>query len=125
MTGPAHLTDGLRVDHVLWRRLSGSHHYVGSLSAVDGSVRLEGEDPSSCIEVSLVIPFAEIERVRVSGTPDEHVARERCVVVELVDADPILLAEAGSGPHRLRRLARTLAGIVAISNGVRATSEVM
>ena len=104
--------EDLSLERVAWRRKNVSHHYAGSLSATDGSIRLVGEDPATGIAVSLSIPFAEIERIRVSASPDEDVVGHRCVVLELVDAQAICLAQTGSGHRPPRWLARRLAGLV-------------
>lgn len=101
--------DRLHVERMLWRRRKVPHHYSGSLSAGDASLRLDGQDPATGIAVSLSVPYAEIERVRMPTGPAEHVAGERGVVIELVDAEAICLAEVGAAPSRARWLAAQLA----------------
>ncbi len=107
--------EGVRLDRVLWGRINNPHHYAGSLGAADGSIRLEGEDTTTGIRVSLAIPFAEVERIRLSRTPAEQVAGEPCVVIEFAEAEAICLMQADAGPARSRSVAGHLARLVGVA----------
>jgi hypothetical protein len=98
-------------DRVAWCRRGTRLHYVGTLSGGAWGVRLAGRDPISGLEVALSIPLHEIDSVHVSRNPDEMLAGERCVVLELADSDPILLREIGTGSLHVRELARALAAL--------------
>jgi len=102
----------VRVERIAWRRLNVPHHYVGALSVGDGRLRLSGRDPGTGIEVSLVIPFAEISRVRVSASPAESLRGGPAVVLDLAGSRAICVRELGAAsPSRLaRRLAALIPG---------------
>lgn len=96
------------VERVVWWRRGVSRQYFGGLTAADGALRLLGRDPETGIEVSLAIPFAEIESVRVSGDPPESVTGEPCVVLGLAGSQAICLREVGVQRPRLAQLADRL-----------------
>ncbi len=108
--GPA--MEGLRLERTLWRRVSMPHHYVGTLEIVDSTIRLDGEDPVTGIEVSLAIPFSDVKSIRMSNTPRELVVGEECVVVEFDDAEGICLMQAGARPSSSRSLASRMSRLV-------------
>jgi len=98
----------LSVNRVIWRRRGVSRHYIGSLYASPLGIRLTGRDPATGIAVTLSIPSGEVERVRVGETPDEEVAGEPGVVVELAESAPILLREIGLAVGHVCGLSRRL-----------------
>ena len=94
---------------VVWRRLTVSSPFVGDADVSGAALWLSGREPVSGIEVSLAIPFTEIERVRPSRTVDEEFGGEPSVVLELAESDSVCLRSAGNGSALPVRLARTLA----------------
>lgn len=86
-------------------------HYVGRLWACPDCVCLSGRDSVSGIEVTLSIPIEELAHVRVGHSPDELLAGERSVVLELAESEEILLREVGVGPLHVHVLARRLAAL--------------
>jgi hypothetical protein len=96
---------------VAWRRLRGKQHYLGYLTLTDQAVRLSGHEQATGIDVTLSIPPAAIDRVRIGHT-DERVAGERAIVVELVDSESVLVAPVDSTATDVDRLARRLAAAV-------------
>jgi hypothetical protein len=92
---------------VTWHRRNGQD-YVGAVSLGDGYVRLVGRDPDSNIEVSLSIPFAEIEAVhargRTSGGGD--------VVLELAGSQAICLRAIGDDSELSRTLGERILSAV-------------
>ena len=111
--GPA--VEGLHLERMLWRRVRMPHHYVGTLEVGDSSIRLEGEDPATGIEVSLGIPFSDVTSIRMSNASSELVVGEQCVVVEFDDAEAICLMQAGTRPASTRSLAARMARLVGIA----------
>jgi hypothetical protein len=113
------MDETLITPHAAWRRQNATHHYAGSIEGSEDGLRLAGRDPATGIQVTLVIPAAEIREVRVARGWDERVVGERCVVLDLVDSTPILVREVGaSDPHDLaRRLNRTRAARVRAHSG--------
>jgi hypothetical protein len=93
---------------VVWRRLNVSSPYVGDADVSGTALRLSGREPVSGIEVSLAIPFTEIERVRTSRTAAEELGGEPSVVLELTESDSVCLRSAGTRSTLPVRLARTL-----------------
>lgn len=110
----------LHRERILWRRLSMPHHYVGTLDVGDSSIRLDGEDPATGIEVSLAIPFSDVEIIRMSKTTKELIVGEQCVVVEFDDAEAICLMQAGARLALSRSLADRMSRLV----GLRANPSV-
>lgn len=99
------------MQRVTWRRRGLLRQYLGDLVAGDSGIRLTGRDSVSGLHVTLSIPRAEVEDVHVSRSPDEALAGEQAVVLELAESDPILLREVGAGPLHLHALARRLTAI--------------
>lgn len=93
---------------VVWRRSTVSSPYIGDVDVSEAELRLSGRGPVSGIEVSLAIPFTEIERVRTSRTADEELGGEPCVVLELTESDSVCLRAAGKRSALPVRLACTL-----------------
>lgn len=93
---------------VLWRRLTVSSPYVGSVAVSDAMLRLFGREPVTGIEVSLAIPAEKITRVRTSRSSSEELGGEPSVVVELDEADAVCLRGAGRSPAMPLRLVRLL-----------------
>jgi len=93
---------------VVWRRLTVSSPFVGDADVSSTTLRLVGREPVSGIEVSLAIPFSEIERVRTSRSAEEELGGEPSVVLELAESDPVCLRAAGTRSTLPVRLARTL-----------------
>lgn len=80
---------------VVWRRLTVSSPYVGDADVSGTALQLSGREPVSGIEVSLAIPFTEIECVRASRTAEEELGGEPSVVLELTESEPVCLRSAG------------------------------
>jgi hypothetical protein len=99
------------VERIAWRRRSLGQQYVGRLLVLPDRLRLVGRETSSGIDVTLSIPFGEIDSVRRADRAAERVLGEAGVVVELAGSDPIFLRELGS--RGSRSLARLLASVVA------------
>jgi hypothetical protein len=97
-------------ERIAWRRQGVRRHYLGTVEGGEDGIRLAGSDPVTGVEVMLSIPLSEIEDVHVAA-PGEELAGERCVVLELVDSEPILLREVGTGPLHVHVLARALAAL--------------
>ena len=76
---------------VTWRREDGPD-YLGTVAVADCCVRLVGRDPESGIDVSLSVPFGEIEHV--SGDAAD------VVVLELTGSSPIRVRGAGADSLR-------------------------
>jgi hypothetical protein len=112
--GPA-VEGGLHIERILWRRVRMPHHYVGTLEVGDSSIRLDGEDPATGIEVSLAIPFSDVKSIRMSSKPTELVVGEQCVVVEFDAAEAICLVQAGTRPASSRSLSARMARLVGIA----------
>jgi hypothetical protein len=93
---------------VLWRRLTVSTPYVGDVGVSGATLRLFGREPLTGIEVSLAIPFSEIEGVRESRTSAEELGGERGFVLELAESDPVCLRGVGESPGIAARLAGLL-----------------
>ena len=104
------------VERITWCRHGVHTHFVGLLRADSEGIRLAGRDPASGIDLALSIPLAEIERVRVSASRDELLAGEPCVVLELVESEPILLRQVDVGPLRTHVLARRLGALTQASS---------
>jgi hypothetical protein len=83
---------------------------VGDADVSDAALRLSGREPVSGIEVSLAIPFTQIERVRTSRTAAEQLGGEPSVVLELTESNPVCLRAAGGRSALPVRLVRMLAG---------------
>ena len=98
------------VDKISWRRRSARNAFVGSLRADDEGIRLTGRDPESGIDVALSIPPAEVASVHVAAAAGEPPG-DVYVVLELGDAEPILLRQVGAEPLRAQLLARKLGSL--------------
>lgn len=94
---------------VAWRRRHTPHHYVGTLAATDVGLRLDGREAATGIELSLSIPFSEIEEVAESN--GDRVAGEPAVVLRLAGSEPVLLQGVGPAAPLAADLARTLEGL--------------
>jgi hypothetical protein len=103
----------LIAQRVAWRRRSVRHHYVGRLWGGEGVIRFVGREPGTGIEVSLSIPLEEIERVRLSASPDETVVAGAGVMLELAGSEAVFLREIAPGgiapDHLAARLDRLCA----------------
>ena len=97
---------------VAWRRRRTPHHYVGTLATTDAGLRLDGREPATGIELSLSIPFSEIEQVRASNGSVDLLAGEPAVVLQLAGSEPVLLCEVGQGPQKASELARKLSRLL-------------
>jgi hypothetical protein len=98
------------IEKIAWCRHGVRTYFVGALRACDEGIRLTGRDTSSGIDVSLSIPLAEVERVRVSAS-DELLAGEPCVVLDLAGSEPIFLRQIGVSPLHVDLLARRLGAL--------------
>ena len=92
---------------IAWRRLHARHDYVGTLATTDTGLRLDGREPSTGIELSLSIPFSEIEEISASNG-SSALAGESAVVLELAGSEPVLVREVGPGLQATGQLVRTL-----------------
>jgi len=95
------------IEKVAWHRRGVRNDFVGSLCAGYDGIRLIGRDPQSGLDVALSIPPREVEEVHV-----EPVNGDLHVVVELADAEPIILRRAGAGPFQAQLLARKLGALL-------------
>jgi len=93
---------------IAWRRRNVPHHYIGALLSFGAGIRLVGREPATGIELALSIPFEEIEDVRASAAPDDELVGGQSVVLDLAEADAVLLREIGGGPLGTAELAARL-----------------
>jgi hypothetical protein len=98
------------IDKVAWRRRGSSIDYFGSLLATDDGLQLTGREPSSGVEVALLIPPGELADVHVSVS--ERASRDLVVVLELESAAPIVVRQVGPVQITVQQLARKLAALV-------------
>ena len=96
----------LLVERVAWNRRGVANDFVGSLRAGCDGIRLDGRDPRTGVDVTLSIPSDEVEHVYASPTSSEQ------VIVELANAEPIVLRRIQAGPLQGRLLARRLRGLL-------------
>jgi hypothetical protein len=96
---------------VAWHRRGRGPTYVGAVSHGPDRVRLTGRDPQSGIEIALSIPVVGIEHVGVEEPPDGSLHGERCVVLDLADAEAIYLRPLGDAPLHVNLLARALGAL--------------
>jgi hypothetical protein len=99
------------VERIAWSRRGARNDFVGSLRVGDDGIRLTGREPESGIDVALSIPPAEVKQVRVASASG-GLAGELFVVVELADAEPIILRRVGTGPFQAQLLARKLRSLL-------------
>ncbi len=92
----------LLVERVAWKRQGVANDFVGSLRAGCDGIRLNGRDPRTGVDVTLSIPSDEVEHVYASPTASEQ------VIVELGEAEPIVLRGIQAGPLQAHQLARRL-----------------
>ena len=92
----------LLVERVAWQRHGVANDFVGSLRAGCDGIRLKGRDPRTGVDVTLSIPSDEVEHVYASHTASEQ------VIVELGEAEPIVLRGIQAGPLQAHQLARRL-----------------
>jgi hypothetical protein len=84
----------------LWMRAGAKRHYVGDVELDPNGLSLLGHENSLSIEALIRIPFAEVQRIRLSDGDAETVAGVPGVVLELTDGTPIFLrAMRVSGPQ--------------------------
>jgi len=101
------------IEGISWHRRGARSDFVGSLSAGDDGIRLQGRDPHSGLDVVLSIPPLELTGVHVSSTNgDGPEGTDRYVVLELERAQPILLRQVGGGFLPAQLLARKLAALL-------------
>jgi hypothetical protein len=93
---------------VAWRRRHTPHHYVGTLAMTDAGLRLDGREPATGIELSLSIPFSEIEEIEASKGSADLLAGEPTVVLQLAASEPVLVREVGQRSQQASELARQL-----------------
>ena len=99
------------VTPVAWRRRHAPRHYLGTLSTNDVGFRLEGREPATGIELSLSIPFSQIEEILAPNGSADLLAGAPAVVLRLAGSEPVLVREAGSAPREAGDLARALSGL--------------
>jgi hypothetical protein len=103
----AHMSEEVTA-RVAWRRRHTPSHYVGTLAATDVALRLDGREPATGIELSLSIPFEEIEAVRASSGAGDLLVGEPAVVLQLAGSEPVLLREVGPDSRLAADLAKKL-----------------
>ena len=96
------------VKRVVWQRRGAQSDFAGTLCVDDEGVRLTGRDRRSGIDVTMSIPLGEIADVRTCLDHRSHVA----VVLDLGDAEPILLHPLGVGALAAEGLAHKLTALV-------------
>lgn len=99
------------IEKIAWRRRGVRNDFVGSLRAGYDGIRLTGRNPESGLDVALSIPPSEVKDVHVAPA-DGELAGDLFVVVELTDAEPIILRRAGAGPFQAQLLARKLGALL-------------
>jgi hypothetical protein len=92
---------------VAWRR-GGGATYVGSASRAAEAIRLSGRDRMLGINVGLVIPIAEIAYVAVSESAPWSQDAQPCVILGLVDSEPIYVRPLDDTLLNVHLLARAL-----------------
>jgi len=99
------------VSPVAWRRRRTRHHYVGTLAATDAGLRLQGREPALGIELSLSIPFSEIEAVQPPNGTEDFLIGGPAVVLRVAGAEAVLMRDVGPG-DRTAALADQLQGLL-------------
>jgi hypothetical protein len=97
---------------VVWRRVNVPSACIGDADVSGAALRLSGREPVSGVEISLAIPFSEIERVRTSRTAAEELGGEPSVVLELTASPPVCLRATGTRATLPVRLGRMLGNAV-------------
>jgi hypothetical protein len=106
--GDSEVVQYVLAERIEWCRRGRGRHYVGTLSGGNGGLHLAGREPASGIEVSLSIPYEEIDEVRLSGAAAEELVGEQSVVLQFAGSEPILLREFGVGRLRPKALVARL-----------------
>lgn len=91
---------------VVWRRLTVSSPYIGDADVSGTALQLSGREPVSGVEVSLAIPFSEIQCVRTSRSAEEELGGEPSIVLELAESEPVCLRSTARRTMLPARLAR-------------------
>ena len=98
--------DGTPVaDRIVWCRAGARHRYGGALWAADDRIRLIGRDAGYGIEVSLAIPFDEIEQISLEDGRSEPTHGERCLVLRLSESAPLVIWLPGGSLPALELIA--------------------
>ncbi len=100
------------VRRVAWRRLHAPHHYLGYLTITDELISLSGREEPTGIGVSLSIPCAAVTRTHTGTLPEEQLAGESTVVLEVADGVPIVVRPVGTNDVGLESLARKLNAVI-------------
>lgn len=98
---------------IAWRRGGAGPTYLGAVSRGPEAIRLTGRDQVLDIDVALSIPAAEIDYVGVAEPDDASIEGNPCVILDLVDSEPIYLRPVGGTPLDVHLLARVLGALTA------------
>jgi hypothetical protein len=96
------------LERVEWKRRS--HPYVGTLRRNGKGLQLAGREVASGLEVSLTIPFAAIDDIRLASADEMG-----SIVVEFADSEPIMLREVGNAQSGSQALVAKLKRALAAS----------
>ena len=107
---------GIRdVRRVAWRRLHAPQHYLGYLTITDDMIGLSGREEPTGIGVSLSIPCEAVTRMHAGTLPEEQLAGESTVVLEVADGVPIVVRPVGTDDLGLEALARKLRSAIELN----------
>ena len=95
-------------DRIVWCRAGARHRYGGALWVTDDRIRLIGRDAGYSIEVSLAIPFDEIEQISLEDGRSEPTHGERCIVLRLSESAPLVIWLPGDSLHALELIAASV-----------------
>ncbi len=90
------------MQRVGWRNRSLGHHYVGSMTLTDESVRLAGHEDGGSIDAALAIPLDSIRRVRLGRGAADAIGDDPGLVLELDDGESVVLRPFGDARTELR-----------------------
>jgi len=108
---------------VAWRRLSAPQHYIGYVTITDDVIRLSGREEPTGIDVALSIPCAAVRHTHIGTLPEEQLAGESTLVLDVADGVPIVVRPIGIGELQLESLARKLRAVVVTPPGDRVRSR--
>jgi hypothetical protein len=103
------------IRRVAWRRLPAPQHYLGYLTITDEMIGLSGREEPTGIGVSLSIPCQAIKRTHTGTLPEEQLAGESTVVLEVADGVPIVVRPVGTDDLGLEALARKLRSAIELN----------
>jgi len=103
------------VRRVAWRRLHAPQHYLGYLTITDDVIGLSGREEPTGIGVSMSIPRNALTRMHSGTLPEEQLAGESTVVLEVADGVPIVVRPVGTNDLGLESLARKLRSVIELN----------